>query len=115
MEVKEGNEVIASILEMRQGKIVPTEASRDLIEKFMDLVKPLPFLIGWDELIPVVEKIESQQRRTAILFSNTYKHICTISERDHTLLVQKDGDTKIEAVYKAVLEFINWYNSIKKA
>lgn len=70
----------------------------------------LRYHTSWDWLMPVVEKIESLQGRTAILFSNTHKHICTISERDHTMLAQKDGETKIEAVYKAVFEFIKWYN-----
>lgn len=55
----------------------------------------------WDWLMPVVEKIESlSSNQNVIDWSRQSKNIFDI----------KLTESKIEAVYKAVIEFIKWYN-----
>lgn len=73
---------------------------------------------SWDWIMPVVQKIESLGYGTEIVAAPGYE--CHISEGT----TQGDGGkffdsisyventaTKIEAVYKAVVEFIKWYNT----
>jgi hypothetical protein len=105
-EVKKDNEIIAEFM----GEVLTEE---DHAHNFT--LDQLPYRTNWNWLIPVVEKIESLGGRTAILFSPNRHNICTISERDHTMLAQKESQTKIEAVYKAVVEFIRWYNTTQKS
>lgn len=69
---------------------------------------------SWDWLMPVVEKIESLDDEKSV---NINGPLCLI-KGDHTavggwdlITASADGPTKIEAVYKAVVEFIKWYNS----
>lgn len=65
------------------------------------------FIIGWSELMPVVEKIEDMG-----YYFTIYRWSCTVSEawKDET----RHGistDSKIKAVYTSVLTFIKWYNN----
>lgn len=64
---------------------------------------------SWDWLMPVVEKIESLNFTTSIYHLpktlNTVKIFSGGAD-----VVGKNGETKMEAVYKAVIEFIKWYN-----
>ena len=70
---------------------------------------------SWDWLMPVVEKIESLN--SICLIKN---HWCNIKTTDFDSVnikgfsTLKICDTKIEAVYKAVVEFIKWYNQQNK-
>jgi hypothetical protein len=69
---------------------------------------------GWECLMPVVEKIESinncsynviiSQGNTAITTHNGKTIIC-----ENEFII-----TKIESVYKTVVEFIKWYNKQNK-
>lgn len=66
------------------------------------------FKTSWDWLMPVVEKIESMED---FRFNMTIEQsFCTVIE-NHTSndITATDGNTKIEAVYNAVVEFIKWY------
>ena len=62
---------------------------------------------SWDWLMPVVEKIEAIDVDDLIL-EIRYK-LCHI-EYDEFGIRNFKGETKIEAVYKAIIEFIKWYN-----
>lgn len=73
----------------------------------------------WNELIPAVEKIEQLQGKNRGGYNESYKVIiynntCEIwratEGHEYRLLFQRDGATKIEASYKAVIQFINWHN-----
>ncbi len=72
----------------------------------------MKFHSSWNWLMPVVEKIEGIKddqgyltkvkiwvNRCDIVFGNDVKHF-----------PYKLGETKIEATYTAVIEFIKWYN-----
>lgn len=60
---------------------------------------------SWDWLMPVVEKIESSGFNVLI-----EDNFCRIGQE---LQVKATTMTKIESVYKAVVEFIKWYNQNK--
>ena len=93
---------------------------------------------SWDWLMPVVEKIESLDlSETGYSWEGldgetqyNNQNICVEIERNqcwiymnlqldplHTINAEtfnKKCNTKIEAVYAAVVEFIEWYNTIKQ-
>jgi hypothetical protein len=81
---------------------------------------------SWDWLMPVVEKIEDVQlddknnvvTRAAANVQIFYKACLIQYEPDEEsgdtndeVSIQTQGETKIEAVYKAVYQFIQWYNN----
>lgn len=66
--------------------------------------KDLLYHTSWDWLMPVVEKIE---KTTA--FVNIKGCLVNIST-----IVEVSAPTKLEAVWLAVVEFIEWYNTQNK-
>lgn len=74
-------------------------------------VTKMQYHLSWDWLMPVVEKIEScfdgsvsvtiDGDDVNIEYSMTYRH-------------NVFGYTKLESTYKAVVEFIEWYNQQNK-
>lgn len=81
----------------------------------------LHFDKSWDWLIPVVEKIETLQLPQSIVsYTNSievmiYSNECSIEYSGYQAgtIVSTHEDTKIKAVYKAIVEFINYYNKLK--
>lgn len=69
------------------------------------------FLPDWNDLMPIVERIESYGH--AVEISGTY---CLISsDPDWTIANIGGGDyTKLSATYEAVTNFIEWYNDIRQ-
>ena len=65
---------------------------------------------SWDWLIPVVEKIEKEYEVSII---DNECEICTTGYKIK-VLVSVVSNSKIEAVYKAVIKFIEWYNENKE-
>lgn len=70
---------------------------------------------SWDWLMPVVEKIESLD-----FVVTTKLNSCFIKEFEHEINNKAiwrgkhhSKTSKIEATYKAVIDFINWYNKQK--
>jgi len=78
------------------------------------------FIIGWSELMPVVEKIESIQYKKYLYEIKGYTFIITgrcarITDIEgEAIIKQQVCNSKIEAVYKAVVEFILYHNSQKR-
>ncbi len=78
---------------------------------------------SWNWLMPVVEKIESIDVGEILNgkgqgYKNQFKiwsNACLIepSNWGGPLIKQICAPTKIEAVYKAIVEFIKWYNDNK--
>jgi hypothetical protein len=60
---------------------------------------------SWDWLVPVVEKIENLNQASVDIYYNC----CEIAIPDD--MIRVDGHSKIESTYKAVIEFIKWYNA----
>lgn len=66
-----------------------------------------PFKDSWLWLMPVVEKIENRCEATV----NIYGSVCYINREDFPQsLTEFYGETKVDATYKAVIFFIQWYN-----
>lgn len=76
----------------------------------------LKYHTSWDWLMPVVEKIENILLSTDNSFNVTIGCgiYCTIQDAYGELIdINTCEPTKIEATYKAVVEFIKWYNKNK--
>lgn len=69
------------------------------------------FHSSWDWLMPVVEKIEDMKFGEGTTSVNVNFKQCTI-EADGGLILISDigGESKLIAVYEAVIKFIKWYN-----
>jgi hypothetical protein len=76
---------------------------------FPDCEGPLLYLEfddSWDWLMPVVEKIELDFGGFVIIHNSK----CVINPNNIVII----GASKLEAVYKAVVEFIEWHNHQSK-
>ena len=75
------------------------------------LMPQLQYHDSWDWLMPVVEKIET------ILHDDSTVHIeynrCWIDHYEAWAIIDVVHNSRLEAVYKAVIEFIKWYNENK--
>lgn len=73
--------------------------------------------IDWNTLMPVVEKIETELDipYNFKIQHNEYSrgmHFVTINDAGNALFLDMPPcESKIKAVYQAVLEFIKWYNT----
>lgn len=68
---------------------------------------------SYDWLMPVVEKIESfiDGKNCCIYnFKQEQSFVEIVNNHTSETIVELDADTKLEAAYKAVVEFIKWYN-----
>lgn len=66
---------------------------------------------SWDWLMPVVEKIEKFSYRIAITTFSVIIHRVQKDENPIIKFPSSKGDTfKREATYRAVVEYIKWYN-----
>ena len=81
----------------------------------------LPYKTSWNWLMEVVEKIENlTDKSSSILYDFTIFSDAVLianQEEDEIVLVNKtdaEFNTKIEATYKAIVKFIEWYNTNKK-
>lgn len=86
------------------------------------VLRELRFHKSWNLLMPVVEKIESLDKidkRVYFKISGGEVFIGVlkgIQGTEYEFLYQENGyfeNSKINAVYKAVVEFIKWYNQNK--
>lgn len=84
--------------------------------------KYLKYHTSWDWLMPVVEKIECMEWCVRIenwpkKFNSPYKELYSVwmwLDPEDCPEIQTYSDSKIEAVHKAVYQFIAWYQSNKK-
>ena len=69
----------------------------------------------WDELMPVVEKIEEIDVVASFQIEQPTIYIWTSSKSNtfEDIEVNIFNKSKIEAVYEACIEFIEWYNNEK--
>ncbi len=69
--------------------------------------KDLLYHESWDWLMPVVEMIE----RFNGIFISIEDTWCAVELDSYDKpMIENEDDTKIEAVYESVLDFIDWYN-----
>lgn len=67
---------------------------------------------SWDWLMPVIEKIEHDLPDDSIITIEYKDCIIPVNEGEFDIQVLGE-ETKLLAVYKAVIEFIKWYNKNK--
>lgn len=130
-EIIEWNKLIASFQGSRireNGDILyfhfeePKSINNDFYHKIFP--SELRYNIYWDWLIPVCEQIESIKDEFHGYFGvYIHSNCCTIQgsklntsvENFHpAYFLESYGDTKIEAVYLAVIQFIKFWNDQKR-
>ena len=77
----------------------------------------LEFHSDWNWLMEVVEKIENLQDENNCAIYNVQTEQCFVEIIiNHTseTIVEVDSNSKIQAVYRACVEFIKWYNKQNK-
>jgi hypothetical protein len=122
---KEDNILIAKFMEWRLHEgfnyITPhfqnyVSVGNGLCQTPVHRFEELEFHKSWDWLMPVVERIEETN------FVKITRGFCGINETktstfnawaSYRIKVQTKGESKIEIVYKTVVEFIKWYNKQK--
>lgn len=71
----------------------------------------LRYHLNWDWLMPVVEKIESLGYRVLIERGGGITNYCKIRKRKDMIAESASHNSKINATFSAVIEFITWYNN----
>ena len=135
--IEENNKIIAEFmgLSIKEGVCYYTDED-DMFPMGIEVEEPyIPYDESWDWLIPVVNKIEGDCKANFITkcqwneFNKcSYCQVIVNIEKgkmskdrsciyDSKKVYDYVGDmskNKIEATYKAVVEFIKWYNEKKK-
>jgi hypothetical protein len=85
---------------------------------FDEFIEHCKYDTSWDWLMPVVEKIEKTPElfHTRIMaYADENNYLCDIVDSDnYERACQLSTGSKIDAVYRAVVQFIKWYNEQKK-
>jgi hypothetical protein len=124
--MKTGNEVLAEFMGWTQHEKVDdwmrVPKGEDIKFKAWKLRKDsLMFDREWDWLMDVVEKIEGLGHDVDMVWHSNMRDgqetrhaICAIQDRPpFKAIAYVEGKPMIKSVYKAVLQFINWYNEQK--
>lgn len=112
MEEKEitlGNKTISEFVD--DGRIINAMSSNEE-DQFLLNVRSHKnnghFHKNWNWLMFVIEKIEG------MLMEGSNIHIehtnCYLDDYEHGISFSSNGETKIEAVFKVVCEYVMWYN-----
>lgn len=116
-EIIEGNKLIAKFMggtfsnyaNNTKGWIIP-----NLTKNGVDGDENnLKFHSDWNWLMSVVEKIEQDGEPIEIIGNKSKTHYFTHSYSPVNKYFKTEGATKIESVYKSVIEFIKYHNEQK--
>ena len=108
------NKLIAEFMgwDIESLSTIPSHLHPSNLELDNDEVLEYKFHTSWDWLMPVVEKIECTHDDKGDCFNVMMEAFeCTISGLGLTLCL--NGHTKMDATYKAVVEFIKIHNNGK--
>lgn len=114
-EIEEGNKLIAEFMEATIDEY-PKSLPRWFYWHGSLNPHEMQYNHSWDWLMPVVEKIDGMEHTTIIGGGSYWGNYCNIiygvdrMETDDTKAMGMDK-TKIEAVYKAIIQFIKWHNT----
>lgn len=133
MEEEENNRLIADFMGWESHKYdhLPDRVHKG--DQGLDL-RNTKYHNSWDWLMPVVDKIEGLKLGDVVIktlfddedlyrdanayfrieYSNAYIDLCGTMKLYESLIAIEDKPTKIEATYKAAVEFIQWYNELKQ-
>jgi len=119
----ENNRLILNFMEVKPHKTGNTFGWSDMPfyscnhptqeEVMQSVSKYVKYSTDWNALMPVVEKIESIKVEDYSVLVEISKNICTICPAHWEELINIQSNTRIEAVYDAIIDFINWYNKQK--
>ena len=124
MSIEENNKLIAEFMGVfhqlgtyhlpQHKRYEKIGAKIELYDTF--LLEDLSYHTSWDWLMPVVEKIENLDCLYDFTIDKNRGVIKTKLSADNVFRFNEDYFTssKLEIVYKAVVEFINWYNENKE-
>lgn len=129
-EIIDGNKLIAEFMGMKEkldfqlpktdeGGYYPInkKGEYDLTEYFTPY-SHLDYHSSWDWLMPVVEKIETltafDGRGEVNYIVSIEANQCIISQGGEGEIEYEQSEAKIGATWKAVVQFINWYNTQPK-
>ena len=119
----ENNKLIAEFLVNNEGNLVKI---RDGVYSTIDdnevpdddlTINDLKYHEDWNWLMRLVEKIENLQDENNCAIYNVQTEQCFVEIIiNHTseTIVEVDSNSKIQAVYRACVEFIKWYNKQNK-
>ena len=110
MNKQEANKLIAGFMGLSTEKVwadcvAISEDGRELggyVEPYFD------YDYSWDSIMPVVEKIESLGNKFQICRRRIEIIKDKFKEGDGIFMVKEE--TKMQSVYKGVIQFIEWYN-----
>ena len=122
--ITENNKLIAEFLVKNEGGLVKLEENIfstidefEIPDDYLTL-KDLKYHKDWNWLMSVVEKIENlQDENNCAIYNVQIEQSFTEIIDNHTsetIIYDIDADSKIEAVYNIVIEFIKWYNEQNK-
>lgn len=110
------NELIADFMQYERNRLkyfIPQHGyiNSESLWKDMFPSEHLKFHKSWNWLMPVLQKIESIDYDTLI---SNFQVTISVDSKNITNIFIGDAsntvETKLQAVYKAVVEFIEWYN-----
>ncbi len=130
-EITAGNKLIAVFmggkLEMKDTRNIGLELCTDVSHLIYGdiwtktgnnwiIIEKLKYHSSWELLMPVVEKIGELMKETWVkMYSEKGIYECTIDYLDNpkedSLIFISNNYSLIEVTYKAVIKFIEWYNS----
>ncbi len=122
MEIKEGNKLIAEFMGYHRRPDLDDEILGEayyIDSKLNFYTSKCKYHSSWDWLMPVIEKIE-QTKYTDYSFNYniTGDGICISKFDDGSGVIHsvsnKWGESKLDASWKCVVEFIKWYNPLIK-
>jgi hypothetical protein len=103
MNTQENNKLIAEFMSVDYVDV----------DTYLEDNKELQYHTSWDWLMPVVERIESfifdENNSYNVTIGSTNYCIIQDSNGDRIEIIKDNGETKLETVYKAVVEFIKQY------
>ena len=121
MNVEESNKLIAEFMGL---KTITLEKFRDILRQNREdgmihtgnshVIEDLEYHTSWDLLMPVVEKINTiDEYKFTVCINYHYTNITETNGKCKEI-VDECGYTTINGTYKAVVQFIKWYNENKE-
>lgn len=115
-EIIDGNKLIAEFMGLKSLTKREYENHPDHSNLSVDeysIIEYQRYHTSWDWIMPVVEKIESMNYSTGINFIPGLGHSFHFLSGGAEINKSRAAATKIGACYKAVIDFINYYNETK--
>ncbi|MEI8197908.1 MAG: hypothetical protein WCI73_18590 [Phycisphaerae bacterium] len=112
-QINKNNPIIAEFMGavIKKGTETALDRYYDLKDKgYFHYTKQLQYHTSFGWLMPVVEKIEKLNCVMQFKITGRWAEITC----DSPIYLKYRGETKLEAIYIAVTNFINWYNTVKK-